>query len=487
MGKILLILRREYITRVRKRSFIIMTILGPVLMASLMIVPIWLAQISEEDKVIAVIDPSGYFYQRISNTDNLQFEYIDQNIDSVKAHFAESGYYAILHIELPDHDMYRNFVLFSDKQPSLNIEMYIENSLKKEIENLKLARNIKDHIKTPVFDLQNEIYLKLDKLPLDNPSKTSLMHTLKTEVAKVEAAVEGFDKNILQSIKTNVDVKPVLLKEGKEEKTNTEVATGLSMFAGIMIYMFIFMFGAQVMRGVIEEKTSRIVEVIISSVRPFQLMMGKIVGVALVGLTQFLLWIILTFIIVTAFQVSSPDKFSFSKTEQIISNPDVAKETMADVQKSQKVQEIFQAIGSIDFVLMITMFIFYFLGGYLLYAALFAAIGSAVDNEADTQQFMMPVTIPLILSIVVAQFVVNNPDGPISFWFSIIPFTSPVIMMIRIPFGVQVWELALSMGLLILGFLATTWFAGRIYRTGILMYGKKVSYRELGKWLFYRG
>jgi len=486
MGKIKLIIIREYLTRVRKKSFIVMTILGPILMASLMIVPIWLAKLGDEDKVVAVVDPSGYFYQKLKNTDNLRFDYINDNVDTLKSRFSESDYYAILHIDLPDGDMFRNFVLFSDKQPSLNIKMYIENAIKKEIENLKLARNIKDDIKDPVFNLQNAIHYKLHEMPIEERLKKGIKDTLKSEVAKVERAVEGFDRNVLESIKTQVSLSTVLLKGGKEERSNTEVATALSLFAGVLIYMFIFLFGAQVMRGVIEEKTNRIVEVIISSVRPFQLMMGKIVGVALVGLTQFLLWIILTFVLVSAFQLAAPDTFSMNKTDQIIASQEITKETMQDVHKTEKLQEVFQAIGSINYVLMISMFIFYFLGGYLLYASLFAAIGSAVDNEADTNQFMLPVTIPLILAIIMAQFVINNPSGPIAFWFSMIPFTSPIIMMVRIPFGVPTWEVATSMALLVMGFLFTTWLAGKIYRTGILMYGKKITWGELAKWLTYR-
>jgi len=265
----------------------------------------------------------------------------------------------------------------------------------------------------------------------------------------------------------------------------------VGLVGSMMIYFFIFLFGAQVMRGVIEEKTSRIIEVIVSSVKPFQLMMGKILGIALVGLTQFLLWVIFTAAIITVVQSAFPDKFKQNSTEQSFAPGSKMMPSTQTVQKDQATtaenpsNEIFDAINSINYIEMIGAFIFFFIGGYLLYAALFAAIGSAVDSEADTQQFMLPITIPLIFSIVMAQYVINNPDGPLSFWLSIIPLTSPVIMMIRIPFGVPVGELALSAGLLIAGFLGTTWLAARIYRTGILMYGKKVSYREIVKWLFY--
>jgi ABC-2 type transport system permease protein len=247
------------------------------------------------------------------------------------------------------------------------------------------------------------------------------------------------------------------------------------------------------MRGVIEEKVSRIVEVIVSSVKPFQLMMGKIVGVALVGLTQFMLWVVLTLAIVTVFQTIMPEKIKSQETVQAF-NPGTripasaeAEINYEEVENQDNMERVIEALQSINYGTMIFSFIFFFLGGYLLYGAMFAAIGAAVDNETDTQQFMMPVTIPLILAIIVAQFVINNPEGPVAFWFSIIPFTSPIIMMVRIPFGVPYWELALSMGLLTVTFIAAVWMAGRIYRTGILMYGKKVSWAELGKWLFYKG
>ncbi|MEI6900975.1 MAG: ABC transporter permease, partial [Bacteroidota bacterium] len=241
----------------------------------------------------------------------------------------------------------------------------------------------------------------------------------------------------------------------------------------------------------IEEKTSRIVEVIVSSVKPFQLMMGKIVGVALVGLTQFLLWIILTMAIVTTVTLATGIKAPVPRpTEEVITAPtpsiENAQQLINNTKPSlnnEKVNEVWDAINSIDFPVMITSFIFYFLFGYLLYAGLFAAIGSAVDSEADTQQFMLPITIPLVFALVMAQYVMKEPTGPMAFWLSMIPFTSPVIMMVRIPFGVPYMEVLLSMFLLVITFLGMTWLAGKIYRTGILMYGKKVNYKELWKWV----
>ncbi len=251
------------------------------------------------------------------------------------------------------------------------------------------------------------------------------------------------------------------------------------------------MFGAMVMRGVIEEKTSRIIEVIISSVKPFQLMMGKIVGVGLVGLTQFVIWVILTLSISTVVQktmLSDKDNIAIEniQTHDIMSDAPMMSEMNAAPVEMEFIDEIFASMHTVNFPLVIGMFIFYFLGGYLLYASFFAIIGSAVDNETDTQQFMLPVTIPLIIGIFVMINTIQNPEGPIAFWFSMIPLTSPIVMMVRIPFNPPAWEILLSAVILIITFLGSTWMAAKIYRTGILMYGKKVNYKELWKWLRYK-
>ena len=360
-------------------------------------------------------------------------------------------------------------MIFSEKQASIDLKGYIKSVMGKEVENQKLGAEIIREIKkaNPDFNASAS----------DTASRESIV-----------------SEEILKNIKTNIKLTSIRIGEqGKEEKSFTEVSMGVGMFAGILIYFFIFLFGSQVMRGVIEEKVSRIVEVIVSSVKPFQLMMGKIVGVALVGLTQFMLWVVLTLAIVTVFQTVMPEKMKSNETAQTfkpgtrIPASAEANINFEEAENPDNMDRIIEALRSIDYGTMIFSFIFFFLGGYLLYGAMFAAIGAAVDNETDTQQFMMPVTIPLILAIIVAQFVINNPEGPVAFWFSIIPFTSPIIMMVRIPFGVPYWELALSMALLTATFIAAVWMAGRIYRTGILMYGKKVSWAELGKWLFYKG
>jgi ABC-2 type transport system permease protein len=316
---------------------------------------------------------------------------------------------------------------------------------------------------------------------------------MEKELKNRKLRAHGIDDKVLQSIKSDVDIRTIQwTDDGGIKESSTEVAMVVGYISGFLIYFFIFMFGPQVMRGVIEEKTNRIVEIIISSAKPFQLMMGKIIGIALVGLTQFILWIVLTTAIITgAKTVFFPELGTQNAQEVVVQDLFEQQDNMAQVEQLQpqdmdKITSIFNSIKSIDFGVMFGSFIFFFLGGYLLYGSLFAAIGSAVDNETDTKQFMLPITIPLILGIVVMMNVVQNPESPVAFWFSIIPLTSPIVMMVRIPFGVPYWEVALSMGLLVLTFLGSVWMAGKIYRTGILMYGKKVNYKELWKWLRYK-
>lgn len=469
MNKIGLIIKREYLSRVQKKSFIIMTILGPILMAALFIVPVYISQISEDTKQIDVLDETGWFINKFENSDRFHFNNVFDDLETAKTNMTEKKGYALLYIPRPTSSVPSTAVIYSEKQASIDLKSYIRNVMSKEVENQKLGAEL------------------LKEIRKVNP-------TYKTSGADSLAKETLISEEILKNIKTNITLTSIQMgEEGKEEKSFTEVSMGVGMFAGILIYFFIFLFGAQVMRGVIEEKVSRIVEVIVSSVKPFQLMMGKIIGVALVGLTQFMLWVVLTLALVTVFQTVMPDKMqkaqateSFNPAQRIPADASTAVVAEEEIE-SDGISKITEALGSINYGIMIAAFLFYFLGGYLLYGAMFAAIGAAVDNETDTQQFMMPVTIPLILSIVMAQFVINNPEGPIAFWFSMIPFTSPIIMMVRIPFGVPYWELALSMVLLTLTFIAAVWLAGRVYRTGILMYGKKVSWGEMWKWLFYKG
>lgn len=416
MHKTWLVIRREYLVRVKKKSFIVMTILGPLLMAALMIAPIYLANENQEERLIAVNQQSDFL---LENTELLHFTSIPElEVINLRKDFSLSPYYALLYIEKG------KFTLYSNQQISLSVSRDIQRQIEQivEINNLKEA---------------------------------------------------GIDPQIIENAKTEIEITTKLIeKDGSSTNSHSEASMGIGFISGILIYIFIFMYGTMVMRGVIEEKANRIVEIIISSLKPFQLMMGKILGVAAVGLTQFILWIILTIIISTIAELTFLD--TSSMTNEISAN-----------EQSVILAQLANITGGINLTQILLSFIFYFLAGYLMYSSLFAAVGSAVDAEADTQQFILPITIPLILSFILIQPIMDSPDGTLAFWMSIIPFTSPVIMMVRLPFGVPGWELLLSMGVLVSTFVATTWLAGRIYRTGILMYGKKPSYKELWKWLRY--
>jgi ABC-2 type transport system permease protein len=448
MNKIALIIRREFVTRVRKKSFIVMSVLGPILFAAFLIVPSWLATMEDKEvKEIAIVDETNLFGRDLPESEYIKFSYLrEADIETIKESFDNLDYYGILYI--PENILASNTsILYSDKQPSVSTRMHISNSLENKIEK--------------------------EKLKAEN--------------------IENLD-NILKGIETNISLRNITFtEEGEEQESHTGIAMGIGYIGGMLIYFFIFLFGATVMRGVIEEKTSRIVEVIVSSVRPFQLMMGKIVGVGLVGLTQFFIWLLLTVGLVVGIQRAVFPELSQNPTQQVIAqdvmssdNSRQAGTTGSEGEDMEMLQEIFTSIDTVNFGLILGMFIFYFLAGYLLYASFFAIIGSAVDNETDTQQFMFPVTVPLIIGIFVMINAIQNPEGPIAFWFSIIPFTSPIVMMVRIPFNPPLWELILSMVVLILTFMGSVWLAGKIYRTGILMYGKKVNYKELWKWLRYK-
>jgi len=444
MGKIGIIIQREYFSRVKKKSFLIMTILGPVLMAAVMIVPLWVAMQDKSVQQIQVIDDSGLFQNILKSDEYNQFDFTSMDIFTAKENLYSTDYNIILYIPSSIIKGNYNVQLFYKKQPGVSTEMYIRSQLEERITDMKLFAN-------------------------------------------------NIDVELIKKTKTKINLTTNKVEEsGRSTQTSTTVNMFIGFMGAILIYLFIFLYGVQVMRGVIEEKTNRIVEVIISSVRPFQLMMGKIVGIALVGLTQFILWTILTTsiyaisysVFFNSFdnKIEQIDQFKQLQLEKGISG---APTEIKKVDSSEIIQ-IMRGLKQIDFVAILLCFIFYFLGGYLLYGALFAAIGSAVDNEADTQQFMLPVTVPLILSFVVAQSIMQNPEGALSFWFSVIPLTSPVVMMVRLPFGVPFWQLALSMFLLVAGFIFTTWLAGKIYRTGILMYGKRVNYSEIIKWLRFK-
>jgi ABC-2 type transport system permease protein len=445
MNKTAIIISREYLTRVRKKSFIVMTFLGPLLFASMMVLPVWFATMEDEDvKQIAVLDSSQLFIKKIPETAKFRFTYVfDVKLDEFKKNLAQTEFFGILYI--PDYIVHvsRGAEFYSYKQPPANLTMHMANAIEKEIEVEKLKAH----------------------------------------------QIENLD-DILKSVKTNIEIRTFKLSEsGDVKESHNMLNMGVAYVSAFMIYMFIFLFGSQVMRGVIEEKTSRIVEIIVSSVKPFQLMMGKVIGVALVGLTQFLAWVALTLILVVLAQsIFLPDttKVALQQADRVQVIGSLAGDQIQQSATTETAREIFDMMQSVNFGVMIGCFLFFFIGGYLLYGSLFAAIGSAVDTDADTQQFMLPITIPLIIAIMVMFNAMQNPDGLLAFWFSIIPLTSPVVMMARLPFGVPYGELALSMALLVLTFICTIWLSAKIYRTGILIYGKKLTYSELWKWLTYK-
>lgn len=437
MKKIGLIVKREFLTRVRKKSFIIMTILGPILSAAIFVLPAYFAMMPDENRTVTVLDEPGLMHLD-RGKENLKFRYLPPkkfNMREAMDFFDQSGDYAFLYIpinETSDPDfLAKNTVLFRKGDINLSVEAYINKKLETYIQNEKLK-------------------------------------------------AVGVQPELIGQTKTSVSVRTVNLEsEDKESSNMAGIKMGIGYVGGFMVYLFVFLYGAQVMRGVIEEKTSRIVEVIISSVKPFQLMAGKIIGLAAVALVQFIIWVIFgvgLYLVAAIFILG--DSFDASQVAQMQALPQEAQNSFAF--------DLFHALNAIDFTYILSAFLFYFMFGYLLYAAVFAAIGSAVDKESDTQQFMLPVSLPLFAAIIVLMRAVDNPDGPIAFWFSMIPFTSPVVMMARIPFGVPVWQLVVSMISLLATFVLMTWFAGRIYRTGILLYGKKPKLKELLKWVTYK-
>ena len=448
MNKLFLIIEREYFSRVKKKSFLIMTLLGPILLAGVMIIPIWLGMRDKTDHHVLVLDRSGLFVNKIENTQRLKFDYSSESLIQAKEklYAKEATYDLVLELH---YDLINNFKstpnLYYKEQPGISTEQYVID----QVENI-------------LFD------------------------------ARLQG--DSIDRTTIDKARRPVQLLLNMVSEdGTDKATSTELNMAIGFGCAIAIYLMIFLYGAQVMRGVIEEKTNRIVEIIVSSVKPFQLMLGKILGVALVGLTQFILWIVFTLIINMAVmpiilkdQISDVEKRN-KQTELVKHNDITAGINQFDnVKTPNDVINWMNYLSAVNIPLMLSCFIFYFLVGHLLYAALFAAVGSAVDSEADSQQFMVPVTIPMIFAFAIAQGVMSNPNSSTAQFFSIFPLTSPIVMMVRLPFDVPVWELALSMAMLVAGFLFFTWVAGKIYRTGILMYGKKTTWKELGKWLFYK-
>lgn len=437
MNKVWLIIQREFLNRVQKKSFLITTILVPLIFPAIIGGLIYyMVQEAESAKpdTVQVVDESGKF--SFDSSRRFNFIKIDLPLEQAKKAYNETSDFALLYIPQFEIAKPEGLMLYTKENPSIEKVGNLESLLAERIRELKL------------------------------------------EQYKI-------DPETLKSLKTSVSLKQVNLSETGEEKSSSSgLLYGIGFVLGILIYMFVLIYGIQIMQGVIDEKTSKIVEVIVSSVKPFQLMMGKIIGIASVGLLQFTIWIlIITFVsssVLGYFGLKMPQEQMREQITNQINSPE-AQEAM-EAQNS-KVTEFLGMLNEIPFAKIAAVFVFYFLGGYLLYGALFAAVGSAVDSIQESQQFQFPITLPLLIGYMSLFFVIlRDPHGSMSFWLSIIPLTSPVAMVGRIAFGVPAWELALSMASLVGGFILTTWIAGRIYRVGILMTGTKVNYKVLAKW-----
>lgn len=422
-----------------------MTFLTPLIIAGFygLIIYFSIKGINDKTDKVAVVNQNKTLTEKLSSNKNVTYVYVNDSFESLKKTLKKSDYDYILYLPDFDIDKPAGIELIGTKQAGLSLDGRISDSIEDLIRDYKLKKS-------------------------------------------------GISQTDLDNLKSNVKIDTKKIGDtGKEENSSAGASTIIAFVAGVLMFMFIMLYGVQVMRGVIEEKTSRIIEIMISSVKPFQLMMGKIIGIAMVGLTQFLLWIVLTFSIsalaVTVFINKDDAQKIVSSSAQVSAANPSAQQVQAAAMTNGPLGNIQESLQNLDLAKIILVFIFYFLSGYLFYSALYAAIGSAVDSETETQQFMMPVMMPLLLGYALSLSVVtNDPYGSVAFWLSMIPFTSPIAMVVRLPYGVPAWELALSMFILVIGFIGTVWFAARIYRVGILMYGKKASVKEMAKWFWYK-
>ena len=452
--KVGIVIGHEYSTRVRKKSFILTTLLTPIGMALLICVPMLIMLFTgNEQQKVKVIDESGIVVPYLENSEHTTFVMgtEGETADLLKDIFDELDYYAIVGISPLDEKGEVSVVTYSKEPLNMDLKNTINRAVNKAVENRKLMQ----------YDIQN-----LDE--------------------------------ILADVKTDIKLNSMTLTDdGDAKEDSVEIYMVLSYLMSFLIYMFVFMFGTMVMRSVIDEKSSRVVEVIVSSVKSVELMMGKIIGVALVALTQFFIWIALTLVIVTSVNAIAGPKLlqGMGGMEQVVAmagedggvHPDnvgaIAAAAAQDSDASGMVKILGQ-VKDLNWGYILGCFLIYFLLGYLLYASMFAAIGAAVDNEADTSQLQLPITIPLIIGIFIMLHTFEHPNSALSVWASVIPWTSPMVMLARIPFGtVPGWQLLLSIVLLAVTFLATAWISAKIYKVGILTYGKKSSFKDLFKWM----
>ena len=437
MNHLPLIIKREYFTKVKNKSFVIMTFLSPLIMIALIAVVAYLSQLNnDKQRTISILDETGYLKDVFQNTDNTTYTNLSGlAFDDAIALVKEKKDYGLLYIAKVDsvNVFADNVKFYSEDSPSISIMTGLEQKIEKRLREMKLQ---KDGV----------------------------------TIAQIEAS------------KTNIDIQQESFDGEKSSKIDNLVKLAFGGAAGYLLFMFIIIYGNMIMRSVIEEKTSRIIEVIISSVKPIQLMMGKIIGTSLAGITQFVIWVILGGVLMMIVSTI----FGIDLTQVKTPQQEMVNQAIQAEGAQAMAENLITAIGHLPMTNLIIAFMFFFIGGYLLYSSLYAAIGAAVDNETDTQQFMLPILMPLILAVYVGVFtVIEDPHGTVSTVFSFIPLTSPVVMLMRIPFGVPLWQQGLSLLLLIGTFILAVWFAAKIYRVGILMYGKKPTYKELFKWLKY--
>lgn len=446
MSKTGIIIKKEYLTRVRKKSFVVMTILGPLLICALWLVPFFLQQTGDTRAEIVVVDRTAertadaaraIYHGKFTSDDKVHFSYSD-NIDSAQSLLKANVCDGVLEIlRTSDTPPIKGIVYYGESEPGLSVQNEIERQLGDILKNSILSYDY------GMSDKEIEW--------INNPN------------------VDFYTKNILTG-----------------ESSYNEIKTVLGAVCGLLIYMFVFIFGSMMMKSVSEEKTNRIVEVLVSSVKPVQLLFGKLIAIALVGLTQFAMWAVLTFGIITFVQTASPEMFSAPEQEQITVDERVISVDKLNSAEQGAANELVSGLMAIDYPVIIAMFLFFFLAGYLLYASLFGAIGSLIDSDTDGQQFTLPVTVPLIIAMVCLPLVMDNPSGQVAFWLSVIPFTSPVAMMVRLPFGVPFWQLGVSIAVMLVFIVLCVWMSAKIYRVAILLYGKKITYGEIWKWLRYK-
>ena len=434
MNHLPLIIKREYLAKVKNKSFILMTFLSPLFIVALLSLIAYLTSVNNEKvRTISVLDESGILSEALISSDQILYESLNgMDLEDAKTTSNSNNAYGLLHVpDLALEDVSEKIKFYSKESPSLSLISSLESKIEKRIGELKLKKM-------------------------------------------------GVDLSKISASKTYVNINQEDFEGVKTSKAGSFLKLIFGAAAGYLLFMFIIIYGNLIMRSVIEEKSSRIIEVIISSVKPIQLMLGKIFGTSLAGITQFAIWVIL--IAILSFAASNFFGIDLSANPQ----QEMITAAVSDVNANSELQALIAELHSLPLINLIVAFVLFFVGGYLLYSSLYAAIGAAVDNETDTQQFLMPVVILLVVGFYVGFFTaLEDPHGTISVVFSYIPFTSPIVMLIRIPFGVPIWEQILSLSVLIFSFLVTVWIAAKIYRVGILMHGKKPSYKDLIKWLKY--